>query len=422
MARSTKPALSLEDWEAKSYEANMLFSPSAPINEHDLFAGRSQQIRKVIDTVMERGKHAVLFGERGVGKTSLAGIFDGLFPSTLKYFKLVREQVDPSDDFTSIWRKVFRDIHIVTAKSNGEQLVPLSDFYPGRIYPDDVRRELQTLFAPNELPVIVIDEYDKSVDPHIHELMANTIKALSDYSVNATVVLVGVADDINELVGEHESVARCMEQILMPRMHDVEMREIIDKRVPKLGMKMHPDAYFKIIELARGLPSYVHLLGLYSVQNAIRRQSIEIKEEDVDSAIKRALERSLESIQETYALATHSNRSDNLYRHVLLACALATTDDRGQFAPLAVCEPLADILQKPVKIDVFQQHLKKFITEERGRILLRKGQERAFKFRFRDPMMQPYVIMRGIEEGLVGKSAMKALSFPEQPQLDLNPQ
>jgi hypothetical protein len=86
-----------------------------------------------------------------------------------------------------------------------------------------------------------------------------------------------------------------------------------------------------------------------------------------------------------------------------------------------VCEPLSDILKKQVKIDAFQQHLKKFITEERSKILLRRGQDRAFKFRFRDPMMQPYVIMKGIEEGLVGKSAMKALSFPEQPELNLNP-
>src|SRR5262245_38398231 len=96
-----------DDWSAKSYEASLLFSPSAPINETDLFAGRGSQIRKVLEAVTERGKHVVLFGERGVGKTSLAGVFAGLFPSTLRYVNLIREQVDPSDTFTTIWRKVF---------------------------------------------------------------------------------------------------------------------------------------------------------------------------------------------------------------------------------------------------------------------------------------------------------------------------
>ena len=42
-------------------------------------------------------------------------------------------------------------------------------------------------------------------------LMANTLKALSDEGVNVTVVLVGVADNINELVGEHSSIIRCVE-------------------------------------------------------------------------------------------------------------------------------------------------------------------------------------------------------------------
>ncbi len=419
MAKAAKPNLSDEDWTSKFFEASTLFSPSAPINEHDLFAGRSRQIKKVVEAVMERGKHAVLFGERGVGKTSLAGVFTGLFPSTLQYFKLIREQVDPSDDFSSIWRKVFRDIHVSQSHIDGTSVVPLSEFYPNSIFPDDVRRELVNLFRPSDMPVIVIDEFDKAKNKEVHTLMANTIKSLSDYSVNATVVLVGVADDLNDLIGEHESITRCIEQILMPRMHNTEMREILDKRVPKLGMRMHADAYYKIIELSRGLPSYVHLLGLYSVQSAINRKSLEVLEEDVDSAIQSALERSQESIQEAYAKATHSNRSDNLYRHVLLACALATPDDRGQFTPTSVCDPLSDILKKQVKIDAFQQHLKKFITEERSSILLRRGQDRAYKFRFRDPMMQPYVIMKGIEDGLVGKTAMKALSFPEQPELNL---
>jgi hypothetical protein len=76
-------------------------------------------------------------------------------------------------------------------------------------------------------------------------------------------------------------------------------------------------------------------------------------------------------------------------------------------------------LDRPVKIDAFQHHLKKFITEERADILVRRGHERAFRFRFREPMMQPFVIMRGIEQGLVDPSAIDALSFPAQPRLPI---
>lgn len=417
MAKTMTP----DDWAAKSFEASQLFSPSAPINERDLFAGRPKEIRKMLEAVSERGKHAILFGERGVGKTSLANTFSGLFPNTLRHIQLIREQVDPSDTFSTIWRKVFKDIWVRTVRDGNEEESPLSAFFQSDIYPDDVRREFQAIYKPNDIPIIVIDEFDKSKDPSIHELMANTIKALSDYSVNVTIVLVGVADDINELVGEHESITRCIEQIPMPRMSPNEMRDIIDKRLPKLGMVMAPNAYFKIIELSRGLPAYVHLLSLYAIQTSIDRKSLKVQEQDVDAAITRTLERSQESIQEDYTKAVHSNRSDSLYQHVILACSLAKTDDRGQFTPLSICEPLSGILEKPVKIDTFQQHLLKFIGEERSRILVRKGRERAYKFRFRDPMMQPYVIMRGLADGLISQDlASKTLSFPQEPELDFS--
>lgn len=411
---------SKEDWDAKRFEASQLFSPSAPINEHDLFAGRLAEIRKMIEAMTERGKHIILFGERGVGKTSLANVFSGLFPETLRHISLVREQVDPSDDFSSVWKKVFRDLHVKEVKEGREVLIPLSEFFPKEIYPDDVRREFDQIFKPNDLPIVVIDEFDKSPDKSIHEIMANTIKALSDYSVNVTVLIVGVADDIHELIGEHPSISRCLEQVPMSRMDNREMREIIDKRVSQLGMEVHPDAYFKIIELSRGLPAYAHLLGLYSVQSAIERHSLTVSESDVDTAIQRALERSQESIQGDYTSAIHSNRSDSLYRHVLLACALAKTDSRGQFTPQSICNPLSDILGRPIRVDTFQQHLKKFITDERAHILSRKGRERAYKFRFRDPMMQPYIIMRGIDEELIPPVAIKSLSFPAEAQFDFS--
>jgi Cdc6-like AAA superfamily ATPase len=412
-----------DDWTSLGFEAGQLFSPAAPIDEKDLFAGRRVQIAKMLEAVSEKGKHAVLFGERGVGKTSLGRVFHAMFPKTLRHILAVREQVDPSDDFSSIWRKVFKDLRVraITASEDAPH-EPLANDYPGQIMPDDIRREFQDIFGPNDLPIIIIDEFDKareSSDKKIHEMMANTIKHLSDYAINATIIIVGVADDVNDLIGEHPSISRCLEQIPMPRMTKDELREVIDKRLPRLGMKMEGDAYWKIIELSRGLPSYVHLLGLYSSQAAIKRKSLTIVESDVDAAIQRALEKSQESTQADYNSAIHSNRSDNLYRHVLLACALAKTDERGQFSPNSVVEPLSSILQRPVKIDAFQQHLEKFIKEDRGSVLIRRGKERAYKFRFCDPMMQPYVIMRGIDEKLIPTSYLSVLSFPAQPELDL---
>ena len=50
------------------------FSPSAPISRVTLFAGRHQQVMRSIDVVYRRGQHGIIFGERGVGKTSMANL------------------------------------------------------------------------------------------------------------------------------------------------------------------------------------------------------------------------------------------------------------------------------------------------------------------------------------------------------------
>ncbi|MBI3673974.1 MAG: ATP-binding protein, partial [Rhizobiales bacterium] len=375
-----------EDWNALRFEAGQLFTPSSPIAEHDLFAGRGAQIRTLIEATEERGKHAVLYGEAGVGKTSLAKVYAELFPSTFRYLQSFRVQVDPSDDFSSVWRKVFKDIHVrVIREGSGNSesdTAALASFYEGQtISPDDVRRELDAIFKPAQIPIIVIDEFDKIRDPNAHTLMANTIKSLSDYGVNATIVLVGVAENISSLIGEHPSVMRCLEQVHMPRMNATERKEILDKRIPKLGMKLHQDALWKIVELSRGLPSYVHLLGLYSTQSAIERKSLLITETDVDNAISRVLLRLQESLSEKYHTATHSNRGDNLYQEVLLACALAESDDRGSFTPMSIAKQLTKILgrEREMPTSAFQQHLIKFVSSGRGSVLTRTGRERAYR-------------------------------------------
>jgi hypothetical protein len=291
----------------------------------------------------------------------------------------------------------------------------VASFYNTEITPDDVRREFMALFGPTDVPVVVIDEFNKIISKDTKILVANTLKSLSDFGVNVTIIIVGVADNVAELVEGHTSLPRCIEQVPMRRMDEAERREVLEKRVPRLGLAMDEDAAARIVQLSRGLPSYVHALGLYCVESAVANRSLRIVESDVDYALKRTIEKSSESIQDDYAEATQSNRKDSLHREVLLACALAETDDRGYFTPLSVCRPLTRVLKrgkKIVPISTFQGHLKKFITPERASILDRKGRERAYRFRFRDPMMQPFVIMKGIETGDVNTEIIDALSSP----------
>ena len=412
------------EWEALEFQARRLFSPSVPISEADLFNGRSEQIKRIIDAVAERGRHVVLYGERGVGKTSLGNTFHKLI--TQVGIVHVRNQASPDDDFTSLWKKVFRELKFqIPAPQHGfygnetTQTRTVADIYEDKITPDDVVREMSRFSASSTsaMPVIIFDEFDKVRAKDTKALIAHTIKALSDAGVNVTVLLIGVADDITTLVEEHQSVSRNIEEIKMPRMSKEELNEVLNDRIPKLGMKIEGDARWKIVTLSRGLPEYVHALGRDSAIQAISAKKKTITEEHVNGAIKLMLSQSDQSINSAYRKATHSNKQNALYKEVILACSMADTDDEGRFTPTAVVEPLTKILGRKVTIANFQNHLAAFYSEERGAILERHGKERAYKYRFSEPKMQPYVIMQGINAGIIGKDALSILSAPEQPTL-----
>lgn len=402
------------------FKARQLFTPAAPISEANLFAGRTQQIRRLINAIAERGRHAVLFGERGVGKTSLTNTFNKLIDKGNQIVP-IRKQASPNDTFSSLWRKIFRDMtfEITRDADYGKEETTtynIADLYQNDILPDDVLRELRRM-SSTKVFVIIFDEFDKLQDTATKELMAHTIKAISDSGIDSTVVIVGVADDITTLMDEHESVKRNLEEIRMPRMSAEELNEILAERLPKLNLTISSNVQSKITTLSRGLPEYVHLLGREAAISTINDNRTQISEQDVDIAINQMLLQSNQSSNDTYKKAIHSNKSNALYSHVLLACALARTDDEGRFQPTSLIEPLSKLLGHRVTIATFQSHLTAFCSEQRGTILEKKGSQRAYKYRFREPKMQPYVILIGISDNIIDKNALEVLSPLEQPYL-----
>jgi hypothetical protein len=89
---------------------------------------------------------------------------------------------------------------------------------------------------------------------------------------------------------------------------------------------------------------------------------------------------------------------------VLLACSLADTDSLGYFPAGAVRQPLSRIMGKPYEIAAFSRHLADFCDADRGPVLERTGAPRRYRFRFRNPLLQPFVIMQGLATGLIRSS------------------
>jgi len=412
------PPQSEEDWIHLEFEIRSLFTPAGPIDEEQLFAGRQSEIRQLLQAAIERSRHAVLFGERGVGKTSLANVFWKRFSKRLQSIIAARIQADPSDDYAALWSKALRELRTTAVSAGKGDLIPLPDEY-GALSPDDVRLHLQQCRA-NAIPILVIDEFDKLEEEYTIQLTANTVKYLSDYGVNCTVIIVGVAESLSELISEHESIKRCLVQIPLERMNKSELREIIESRLSLTPLKIDNDAKWKIVMLARGLPFYVHTLAKYAAISATDNRRLVISEADVDAAMEEFITETAQTFYDDYYKATASNQPGNLFKQVLLACAIAETDDGGFFTPSNIIPPLSKILNRPVEIANFQRHLSEFISDDRGAVLIRRGGERQYRFRFKDPMMQPYVIIKGIRDGMVDEETKAILSYPDQGSLPID--
>ena len=406
------------DYQAIALRLTQFFRPSAAINSEELFQGRTPQVRAVVDAINQPGRHAIIYGGRGVGKTSLAQILA---------FKLKgREPVpiicayvtcDSGDDFSTLWFKVFSEIEEHTGtpilnnarvRTNGET----SEFDEAAIFdwtPFEIRRHIEPI-GRNGVLYVILDEFN-SISPEVRQLFADTIKLLSDRASPVTLIAIGVSDNVTGLIHDHRSIERCLAQIHMPRMQREELEQIVKLGHSRVGMTIQPDSLDEITGLSKGLPTYTHLLALNASRNALDHKSLEVNMQHVKQAMEASICETEESIRTEYDLATYSPKKTALHSKVLLACAMADTDEFGRFQPPDLCAPLKKITGEDFTTDRFSVHLKQFSSEEKGGVLKKTGSEYKWRYQFENPLLQPYVLMRGLRAGIITDE-----------QLDLNSQ
>ena len=376
-------------------EINSAFTPGAPIHSRDLFAGRTKQVERVLNTIFQRGQHAILFGERGVGKTSLANtLFDLLVLSGKSNYRLARINCSAQMRFEEIWRAIFKQITI-DAEETG--LTTLDQLLPDNPHPENIRETFQLIHEPS---IIIIDEMDRISDSETQAAIADTIKTLSDNSIDTTLIMVGVGDSVDQLIAEHRSIDRNIAQVRMPRMSKYELLEIVDKGSSKCKLAIDVAVRERLADFAQGLPSYTHLLAREAALQAVRSDRTTVAMEDLNVAIREAVDNHLETLLTAYNAAVSAPRGQN-FRPVLLACALAIKDDQSFFFTKNVIQPLRMITNEQYEIPAFSRHLKAFRGDSRGPILERRGERRKYRFRFTEPLMEPYVILRGLTDGLI---------------------
>lgn len=390
------------DMTQRMLKLGQVFRPAGPVDSQDLFKGRLAQLARVNSVIHEMSRHGLVYGERGVGKTSLAVVSMALAGDLALCMRL---NCDVGDNYASIWEKVIDKLILAVE----------SDRHDAEALRPKVERSIEILHADTEISparvtqalevvstiapiVIFIDEFDRVKDRGTRTLFSDTIKALSDDLVRATLILVGVADDVESLIGEHASIVRNLRQIQMPTMLPTEIFDIIEAGFQAVELQCDPSLMHVLVHLPQGLPAYAHQLAQSAAERAVLSERYQLSAEDIEYSIKQAVQNADESMIRAYLAATVSAQR-NLFETVLLAAALAPVDATGYFAPADLREPLRKITGEDWPVDRFGRHLVQFCDDNKH-VLERRGGERKWRYRFIEPMMRPYVIMRALDSGV----------------------
>ncbi len=391
------PAGSLSPVEIEKALAQA-FTPHAPVQTVDLFAGRKDQFRACADVLQTVGLHALVFGDRGLGKTSLANVIGESFGTSIPVGRVSCAQ---SDTFSTSIRRGLDALAVVTDRpvsgfgARRERfVVPAGEMLaPGDLTPGGVADLLASL--PSGC-LLIVDEFDR-LPMRQTGAYADLLKALSDMASTVTVLLVGKAESVDRLLENHASVARCLRQIRLPRMTPVELDDIVRRGCEAAGFELESDEPVRrIVAISQGFPHYTHLLGLYAARSALDAGRMKVTADDVDAAVHMALAHPdwHEDYLEQYLLATSATKRDNLWMLVVTACALADADERGAFTSRAVVEELGVLAKKAVRQQSIAFHLGKLTEKERGPLLERSGAAHQYRYRFLEPMMRPYILLR----------------------------
>ena len=372
------------------------FTPNSPILNIELFSGRKDEVSKIIECLNTKGQHILLYGDRGVGKSSLAKISCLVLNSTgIANGKLYQKRCDSHDTFKSIVTSILDSIKInadiITYES--EQHFGFDKIFASKTKSKTSKegnaiKSLSPSWVVDKIKdidgILLIDEFDVIEKESEKKKIAEMIKLLSDCGSSLTVFIVGIAETANILMGGHPSVSRCLKEIKLGRMNKKELNEILEKGEQKAAISFDATVKKQIITLSSGYAYYTHLLALKAAEEAIADERKNITKNDLRIAMQKAAGDAEGSLKQVYDNAVRSSRKDE-FKKIVIAAALCGDDE---FKAVDLRTQYEKYTGKAIAQNELNNYFAKLISRDDSCILKRLG---TGVYRFTDPRMPSYV-------------------------------
>jgi len=400
------------------------FHPSSEATNPYSFAGRKKEILSLTDSLIIDGSCPIIYGKRGLGKSSLAIQLERIALGDVELLEDIgfsNRALSEHDRYITLRIACSDSIKNIDDLFNrlinqGEGYLSLDDLYiEGNLIEEVTKRSLKLKFFESEIQKKYQIKYSKlSIEEKFKEILSNiceiknckvliiideldqvkSTKGLGSFIKNESsrfikFVLVGVAQNISDLLIDHESLERFVYPVHIERMSYDELAQIIEKVVrfinkEGINVDFKPEAINLIVISAAGFPWFVHVLGQESLRIAIDNRRTLVNEKDVQTAISGLADnRFAQQFSDTYQLAVR----DSYPREIMLRLLSKWYEDDISLKHIYLIAKKLGVEQP----SVYANHLRQ---EMYGQIIVKPSFLKKGVVRFKNAIFKRYVDLR----------------------------
>ena len=269
------------------------FTPSQPCADRRLFAGRDDVLKTIIRSIEDQRLHVVLYGERGIGKTSLMHVLTQA--ATEARYIVVYTSCGANSNFDETFRAAAAEIPLLfhsgfsPTAAEAEKGSSLADLLPSEPLTPRKFGDLCARLTGTRV-LIILDEFDRAESAAFRRDIAEVIKNLSDRLGRVQLVLAGVAADLTELVEHIPSIRRNIFALRVPKMSEAEILQIVANGEREADLKFDTQASAFVVEVARGSPYIANLICHHAGHASLDAGRSTVMPADVAAAVDRTIE------------------------------------------------------------------------------------------------------------------------------------
>jgi Cdc6-like AAA superfamily ATPase len=268
------------------------FTPAQPVADPHMFSGRQGVLTSMIRATEDRHLHLIIYGERGVGKTSLLHML-ARAAQEARYI-VVYISCGATSNFTETFSAVAAEIPLMyhaevsPTSSRSEAGSTMADLIgSAEMTPRQFADAAANLRGTRVL--VILDEFDRAQLPEFRRDVAELIKSLSDLSARVQLLIGGVAGDLAGLMDYTPSIRRAVAAIPISAMDEKEVRELIANGSRLSGVAFADAATEVVLDGSQGSPYLANLLCHLSAMSALDHKRNEVTTDDVREALDESI-------------------------------------------------------------------------------------------------------------------------------------